>query len=74
MINGNYEEQGLCSFMADSPEEVQEMIYANPSKMVFELKSIWKKLKKIPGYSLLEFPESHSQDADLVSDLTDIGL
>ena len=74
MLNGNSDEKELCSFMANSPEEVQEMIYANPAKMAVELKSIWKELKKLPGYSELEFPEGHSKEADLLADLNDIGL
>jgi hypothetical protein len=74
MLNGKYEEQGLCDFMANSPEEVQEMIHANPAKMAVELKSIWKELKKLPGYSGLEFPEGYSEESDLLADLNDIGL
>jgi hypothetical protein len=74
MLNGNSDEKELCSFMANSPEEVQEMIDSNPSKMAIEFKSIWKDVKKLPGYEGLHFPESHSQEADLVSDLTNIGL
>lgn len=74
MINGVSWEKKLATMLANTPEEIQEMIDSDPSKMVIGFKRIWKDVKKLPGYERLHFPESHSQEADLVSDLTDIGL
>jgi hypothetical protein len=56
------------------PDALQSLIDQNPSKMIFALKSIWNDLKKIPEYKDVKFPDDHAEDADLVSDLTDIGL
>lgn len=56
------------------PDALQSLIDQNPSKMIFALKSVWNDLKKIPEYKDLKFPDEHAKDADLVSDLTDIGL
>jgi hypothetical protein len=75
IANGTPEEKMLVSMVFNAPsEEIQTMIDSDPSKMAILLKPIWKDLKKIPGYEGLNFPESHSQEADLVADLTGIGL
>lgn len=74
MINGTPDEKKIASMLVNSPEEIQAMIDSDPSKMAIEFKGIWKEVKKLPGYEGLNFPESHSQEADLVADLTGIGL
>jgi hypothetical protein len=74
MINGTPEEKRLASMLFNTPEEIQEMIDSNPSEMADSLKSIWKEIRKLPGYEGLHFPESHSKGADLLADLDDIGL
>jgi hypothetical protein len=57
-----------------SPEALQKLIDQNPSKAAVSLKGVWKTLKSNPKYSNLEFPEGHSKEADLLADLTDVGL
>jgi hypothetical protein len=54
--------------------DIQKLIDERPEKMAVLLKSIWKKLKSMDKYKDLEFPESISKEAGLISDLTDIGL
>lgn len=75
LLNGTPEEKRLAFMCFDAPpDEIQRAIDSNPSKMAIELKTIWKDLKKLPGYEGLHFPESYSQEADLLADLNDIGL
>jgi len=57
-----------------TPEAVQEYIDQNPIQAAVGLKSIWTKLKEDPRYSGVKFPESHSKNADLLGDLSDVGL
>lgn len=54
--------------------DLQELIDEQPEKMAVLLKSVWKKIKSTDKYKDLEFPESISKEAGLISDLTDIGL
>jgi hypothetical protein len=42
--------------------------------MAVELKEIWKTLKKTPGYEKLKFPPEHSEEAEMLADLAEIGL
>jgi hypothetical protein len=74
MINGTSEEKRLASMLVNTPEEIQEMIDSDPTEMAVALKSIWNDLKRSPEYKDLKFPDKYSKGADLLSDLTDIGL
>jgi hypothetical protein len=42
--------------------------------MAVALKPFWKNIKKNPEFSEVKFPEGYSKEADLLSDLNDIGL
>ena len=53
---------------------IQDAINDNPEKMAILLKSSWKKIKEIPKYKDLKFPENLSSEIDFLSDLSDIGL
>ena len=55
-------------------EGIQKMINEKPEKMAVLLKSVWKKIKSIPKFSGLEYPEGFGDKADLISDLDVIGL
>jgi hypothetical protein len=57
-----------------SPEALQQQIDENPASMAVELKEIWKTLKKTPGYEKLKFPPEYSEEAEMLSDLGEIGL
>jgi len=57
-----------------TPEAVHKFIDQNPIEAAVGLKGIWTKLKEDPRYSEVKFPESHSKNADLLGDLSDIGL
>jgi hypothetical protein len=57
-----------------SPETLQKQIDENPIDMSVSLKGVWKTLKRIPGYEKLKFPPEHSEEAEMLSDLDDIGL
>jgi hypothetical protein len=57
-----------------SPEAIQQQIDENPVRMAVELKGVWKTLKRMPGYEKLKFPPEHSEEAEMLSDLDDIGL
>jgi hypothetical protein len=57
-----------------NPEAVQEFINQNPIEAAVGLKGIWTKLKADPKYSGVKFPELHSKNADLLGDLSDVGL
>jgi hypothetical protein len=56
------------------PEDLQQMIDENPTGMAFDLKGVWKDLKRVPGYEKLKFPPEYSEEAEMLSDLDDIGL
>jgi hypothetical protein len=57
-----------------SPEALQKQIDENPTGMAVDLKGVWKTLKGIPGYEKLKFPPEYSEEAEMLSDLDDIGL
>jgi len=57
-----------------SPDVLQDLIDQNPAEMADVLKSVWNDLKKSPEYKDLNFPEVYSKGADLISDLSDVGL
>ena len=57
-----------------NPEAIQEFIDLDPSKAAIVLKGMWTKLKADPKYSNVKFPELHSKTADLLGDLSDVGL
>jgi hypothetical protein len=59
---------------AISPETLQKQIDGNPVRMAVSLKGVWKTLKGMPGYEKLKFPPEHSEEAEMLSDLDDIGL
>jgi hypothetical protein len=56
------------------PKHLQKWINKNPIRAAVDLKGIWKTLKSDPKYANLKFPEGHSEEADLLADLNDIGL
>jgi hypothetical protein len=80
MIKQKYEwcmhDDGMRAYLESkiNPESVQEFINHNPIEAAVGLKGIWTKLKADPKYSEVKFPDSHSEDADLLSDLTDVGI
>jgi hypothetical protein len=57
-----------------SAEAIQQEIDQNPEKMAVELKGVLKDLLEIPEYQNLKFPENLRREADLMSDLSGIGL
>jgi len=57
-----------------SPDVLQSLVDQNPAKMAVALKSVWNNLKRSPEYKDLKFPDTHAEDADLLSDLSDVGL
>jgi hypothetical protein len=57
-----------------TPEKIQQTIDREPEKMAVELKGVWKTLKADPKYAGLKFPEGIQGDAEMLSDLDDVGL
>ena len=57
-----------------SPEALQRRIDQNPEKMAVELKEILRDLLEIPGYQNIKFPERLQREADLLGDLSGVGL
>ena len=80
MIKQKYEwcmhDDGMRAYLESkiNPESVQEFINHNPIEAAVGLKGIWTQLKADPKYSKVKFPDSHSEDADLLSDLIDVGI
>jgi len=56
-----------------TPEAVQEFIDLDPAKAAVALKGMWNQMKNDPKYSGIKFP-SYSEEADLLGDLSDIGI
>ena len=56
-----------------TPEAIQEFINLDSAKAAVALKGKWTEMKKNPKFSGLKFP-SHSTEADLLADLSDVGL
>jgi hypothetical protein len=73
LMNGKPEEKQLVVLLF-SPEEIQTLVDLDPIKMAVALKPFWKNIKKNPEFSEVKFPEGHSKEADLLSDLNDVGL
>ena len=57
-----------------SAEIIQKEIDQNPEKMAVELKEILKDLMSLHEYRTLKFPANLRREADLMSDLSGIGL
>jgi hypothetical protein len=57
-----------------TPERIQKAIDKNPEKMAVELKDALKDLLEIPGYQNIKFPQRLQGEADLLSDLSGVGL
>jgi hypothetical protein len=57
-----------------SAEIIQKEIDQNPEKMAVELKEVLKDLMKLPEYQNLKFPQRLQGKADLLSDLSGVGL
>jgi hypothetical protein len=71
--SSNFDEDQI-QFIVDRIGNIQEVIDKAPEKMAVLLKPIWKKLKKSDKYKNLIFPKGLSDEADLLSDLHDIGI
>lgn len=56
-----------------TPEAIQEFINLDPAKAAVALKGRWTEIKKNPKFAGVKFP-SHSTEADLLADLSDVGL
>ena len=69
-------DEGMKSYLDSkiNPEAIQEFIDLDPSKAAIALKGMWTEMKKDPRFSGVKFPEGYADDADLVADLSDIGL
>jgi hypothetical protein len=74
ILKGGSEAAKSLIATAISPEVIQQRIDENPTGMAVDLKGVWKTLKGIPGYEKLKFPPEHSEEAEMLSDLDDIGL
>lgn len=61
-------------FVLDRIGDLQKVINDQPEKMAVLLKSSWKKIKSLDRYKDLKFPENLSREADLLSNLYDVGL
>ena len=57
-----------------SPETLQKKIDQNPEKMAVELKDVLKDLMALPDYQNIKFPGRLQGEADLLSDLSGVGL
>lgn len=57
-----------------SPEKIQERINRDPEKTAFDLKGVFNLMQQSPEYKNLVFPKGLKDEADLLSDLEDIGL
>jgi len=57
-----------------SPEKIQERINKDPEKSAVELKGVFNLMQQSPEYKGLVFPKGLETEADLLSDLEDIGL
>ena len=55
-------------------DDLQRLIDQDPGKMAVVLKSVWSSLKRLPEYKDLEFPADYAEDADTLSNLSDVGL
>jgi hypothetical protein len=69
-------DEGMKSYLDSkiNPEAIQKFIDLDPSKAAIALKGMWTEMKQDPRYSGVKFPEGYAGDADLVADLSDIGL